>query len=89
MLYRFQWNLIELQGQLVFQAIGQTPYLLFYPDQVNSVSGNTGCNNLKGEGGGEITFFNMLKKVNKYSISDGNTLTFMIDDVAVMRFIKK
>ncbi len=33
-LYRFQWNLIELQGQLVFQAIGQTPYLLFYPDQV-------------------------------------------------------
>ncbi len=41
------------------------------------------------EGGGESTFFNMLKKVNKYGISDGNTLTFMIDDVAVMRFIKK
>ncbi len=40
------------------------------------------------EGGGEETFLNMLKKVNKYSLSD-NTLTFLIDDVAVMRFTKK
>ncbi|HEV8080213.1 MAG TPA: META domain-containing protein [Chitinophagaceae bacterium] len=40
------------------------------------------------EGGGEETFLNMLKKVNKYSVSD-NTLTFLIDDVAVMRFAKK
>lgn len=41
------------------------------------------------EGGGESTFLNMLKKVNKYSVTDGNTLTFMIDDIAVMRFAKK
>ncbi len=41
------------------------------------------------EGGGEEAFLNMLKKVNKYTVSDGNTLTFMIDDVAVMRFAKK
>ncbi len=41
------------------------------------------------EGGGEEAFLNMLKKVNKYAVSDGNTLTFMIDDVAVMRFGKK
>ena len=41
------------------------------------------------EGGGETTFLNMLKKVNKYAVTDGNTLTFMIDDVAVMRFAKK
>ena len=40
------------------------------------------------EGGGEETFLNMLKKVNKYAVS-GSTLTFMIDDVAVMRFSKK
>lgn len=40
------------------------------------------------EGGGEETFLNMLKKVNKYSVSN-NTLTFLIDDVAVMRFAKK
>ncbi len=40
------------------------------------------------EGGGEEAFLNMLKKVNKYAVSDGNTLTFMIDDVAVMRFAK-
>jgi heat shock protein HslJ len=41
------------------------------------------------EGGGEEAFLNMLKKVNKYAISDGNTLTFMIDDVSIMRFAKK
>jgi heat shock protein HslJ len=41
------------------------------------------------EGGGESTFLNMLKKVNKYAVNDGNTLEFMIDDVAVMRFIRK
>ena len=40
------------------------------------------------EGGGEETFLNMLKKINKYAVS-GSTLTFMIDDVAVMRFSKK
>ncbi len=40
------------------------------------------------EGGGEETFLKMLKKVNKYAVS-GSTLTFLIDDVAVMRFSKK
>ena len=40
------------------------------------------------EGGGEETFMKMLKKVNKFAQND-NTLTFMIDDVAVMRFGKK
>jgi heat shock protein HslJ len=40
------------------------------------------------EGGGEETFLNMLKKVNRYSLND-NTLTFLTDDVAVMRFAKK
>jgi len=39
-------------------------------------------------GGGEETFLNMLKKVNKFSVND-NTLTFLIDDVAVMRFTRK
>lgn len=40
------------------------------------------------KGGGEEAFLNMLKKVNRYSVTD-NTLTFLIDDVAVMRFSKK
>jgi len=40
------------------------------------------------EGGGEETFLNMLKKVNRYSVN-GNTLNFMMDDVAVMRFARK
>ena len=41
------------------------------------------------EGGGETTFLNMLKKVNKYAITNGNTLAFIISDIAVMRFTKK
>ncbi|MDQ2864010.1 MAG: META domain-containing protein, partial [Bacteroidota bacterium] len=40
------------------------------------------------EGGGEEAFLNMLKKVNKYAIN-GNTLTFIAGDIAVMRFAKK
>lgn len=40
------------------------------------------------EGGGEEAFLNMLKKVNRYSVSE-NTLNLLIDDVAVMRFGKK
>ncbi len=41
------------------------------------------------EGGGEEAFLNMLKKVNKYAITDENTLAFLIGDVAVMRFAKR
>ena len=41
------------------------------------------------EGGGEEAFLNMLKKVNNYALTNGNTLAFLIDDVAVMRFVKK
>ena len=41
------------------------------------------------EGGGETTFLNMLKKINIYAVTDSNTLTFIMGDVAVMRFIKK
>ena len=40
-------------------------------------------------GTGEKTFTEMLQKVNRYALSDGNTLNFLIDDVAVMRFVKK
>lgn len=40
-------------------------------------------------GDGEKTFTGMLQKVNKYALSDDNTLNFLIDDVAVMRFVRK
>ena len=40
------------------------------------------------EGEGEKAFPRLLQKENKYSVQD-NTLTFLIDDVAVMRFAKK
>lgn len=40
------------------------------------------------DGSGEETFLNMLKKVNRYSVSD-STLTFLMDDIAVMRFAKQ
>lgn len=39
------------------------------------------------QGAGEETFLNMLKKVNNFSVN-ANTLTFLIDDIAVMRFTK-
>ena len=41
------------------------------------------------DGDGETTFLNMLKKVNRYGVTDGNTLGFIMGDVAVMRFAKK
>lgn len=40
-------------------------------------------------GEGEKTFTSMLMKVNRYALSDENTLNFLIDDVAVMRFVRK
>ncbi|WP_209581524.1 MULTISPECIES: META domain-containing protein [unclassified Sphingobacterium] len=40
------------------------------------------------EGNGEATFFSTLKKVNTYSISE-NTLTFVMGDIAIMRFKRK
>lgn len=40
-------------------------------------------------GEGEATFFEMLKKVNRYAVSSDTTLNFMMGDIAVMRFSKK
>ena len=40
-------------------------------------------------GNGEKAFAEMLLKVNRYALSDDNTLTFLMDDVAVMRFVRK
>jgi heat shock protein HslJ len=40
------------------------------------------------EGGGEQAFMNMLKKVNIFDLNT-NKLTFLVDDVEVMRFSKK
>lgn len=91
----------EKKPQITFGSIATT------------LTGNTSCNNFSTTlsvnrnnitihepvaitkmscgGSGEITFLNMLKKINKYAVTDGNlnTLAFMIDDVAVMRFTKK
>ncbi|MBE8722352.1 META domain-containing protein [Sphingobacterium pedocola] len=39
-------------------------------------------------GNGESTFFQTLDKVNTYSINE-NTLTFIMGDIAIMRFQKK
>lgn len=40
-------------------------------------------------GEGEQAFTDMLKKVTGYAITDGTTLTFLMGDIAVMRFTKK
>jgi heat shock protein HslJ len=39
-------------------------------------------------GEGEQTFLKVLKTVNRYSVND-NTLTLIMDDIAVMRFVRK
>jgi heat shock protein HslJ len=39
-------------------------------------------------GEGETVFINTLKKINKYAISD-STLTLIMGDIAMMRFVKK
>jgi heat shock protein HslJ len=40
------------------------------------------------DGNGEATFFSTLAKVNTYSMSE-NTLTFIMGDIAIMRFQRK
>ncbi len=40
-------------------------------------------------GEGEQSFIEVLKTVNAYTISGGNTLNFMMGDIAVMRFVRK
>ena len=109
------WELNYISGsRIAFDGL--------YPDKkpqisfrlaTNELGGNTSCNGFSSkitidgskiniaepfvktmifcEGGGENTFLDMLKKVNRYTVTDGNLniLTFMIDDVAVMRFTKK
>ncbi len=39
-------------------------------------------------GEGEQLFLETLKKVDTYRVSDGNTLTFMMGDIPIMRFNK-
>jgi len=39
-------------------------------------------------GEGEAVFFEMIKKVNKYTITGDTTLNFMMGDIAIMRFSK-
>ena len=39
-------------------------------------------------GEGEAVFFEMLKKVNKYTVTEDTTLNFMMGDIAIMRFKK-
>ena len=41
------------------------------------------------QGDGETVFLQTLQKVNTWSVTDGNTLNFMMGDIAMMRFTKK
>jgi len=40
------------------------------------------------KGNGEKTFLSTLKKINRYDITDGNTLHLLMDDMAMMRFTR-
>ena len=41
------------------------------------------------QGQGETTFMEALKKVDSWTVTDGNTLNLMMGDLAMMRFSKK
>lgn len=41
------------------------------------------------QGQGETTFLEILKKVNGWSVTDGNTLNLLMGDLAMMRFSRK
>jgi heat shock protein HslJ len=41
------------------------------------------------QGQGETTFMETLKKVDSWTVTDGNTLNLIMGDVAMMRFSKK
>jgi heat shock protein HslJ len=41
------------------------------------------------DGKGENVFLETLKKVNSFSVSEANTLNFIMGDIAIMRFTKK
>lgn len=64
-------------------------HLTFVLKGINDISfGNVASTKMACEGAGEATFFDMLKRVNRYSVNDA-TLTFIADDIAVMRLKKK
>ena len=41
------------------------------------------------QGQGETTFMETLKKVDSWTVTDGNTLNLIMGDIAIMRFSKK
>ncbi len=48
MLYQYQWDLVELQGQPIAPTGDKNANLLFTTGQPNKISGSTGCNRLNG-----------------------------------------
>jgi heat shock protein HslJ len=61
LLYRYQWELSELNGESIkFNINDSKAFLQFSPGQINSVSGSTSCNRLTGSfelsGSNSITF---------------------------------
>ncbi len=48
-LFASKWSLREVEGlTLMPTTVGKEAYLLFFPGQISTVSGSTGCNSLKG-----------------------------------------
>ncbi len=41
------------------------------------------------QGDGEAVFLKTIHQVNKFALTEGNTLTLMMDDVAMMRFVRQ
>ena len=47
-LYKYQWNLMELPSRGSIIIAGNQPYMLFFTNKINRVSGSTSCNKFNG-----------------------------------------
>lgn len=75
-LFAGKWSLREVEGlTLMPTTVGKEAYLLFFPGQISTVSGSTGCNSLKGTfelTGGHKIRFSPLATTKMMCPPDGN-----------------
>lgn len=64
--------------------------LVMEKNKINFNDAKMGMTMMACQGDGDTTYMKTLEKIDSYSVSeDGNTLTFSMGDVAMMRFKKK
>lgn len=92
-LYPSRKPIINFEGEMVSGNNGCNSFsgkLINNGNKVNFKDSKLRTTLMACEGEGESVFMTTLNKVNTYAVSpDGKTLTFIMGDIAVMRFNKK